>query len=89
MKETKDFIKREVSQLNINIIPMFYNEVKLEVDNNPDDCIYNMSDLDYNIKNNIFSDVVTDNIVRNILMGNANSILMYIYIYKVCIIVIL
>lgn len=68
----KEFIKQNIKELDIETLPYFINEINLELANNPDDDIYTMDMLDDNFKNGYFSDIVTDNLIRNILLGNAN-----------------
>lgn len=68
----KDFIKQNIEKLDVETLPYFVNEVFLELGNNPDDSIYTKEMFKDCYNNYFFSELVTDNIIDNILLGNAN-----------------
>lgn len=74
-KEVNELIKYIVERmelLDIDTFMYFYNDVCINVLNDGDRSIYTIDELEYNILNNMFSNLVTDNLLRNILYGNAN-----------------
>ena len=67
-----EYIIERIELLNIDTFMFFYNDVCIDVLNDGDKSIYTIDELEYNILNNMFSNLVIDNLLRNILYGNAN-----------------
>ena len=68
----KEFIKKNIKELDIETLPYFINEINLELANNPDDDIYTNDMFNEYIQQGYFTTLVTDNLVSNILYGNAS-----------------
>lgn len=66
------YITENIENLSIEQFMYFYNDINIEILNDSDRNIYTLDELEENIESGMFTDIVTGNLLRNILYGNAD-----------------